>query len=108
MTMLMSMERQQCLATLRKTIRKHYAHLATPDLQKMPYKQKTGRGAAITVPPLRERHDDLPDLVRHFLVRVCEENNLKHVEIQQEAIACLQSTIIPEISGSFAIWWNAL
>ena len=40
----------------------------------------------IIVPPLRERRDDLPELVSHFLVRVCEENNMKPLSIQQRAL----------------------
>jgi two-component system, NtrC family, nitrogen regulation response regulator NtrX len=40
----------------------------------------------IVIPPLRERRDDLPDLVSHFLVRVCEENNMKPMTIQKQAL----------------------
>lgn len=40
----------------------------------------------IVAPPLRERREDLPDLVAHFLIRVCEENNIKPMSIQQDAI----------------------
>jgi two-component system, NtrC family, nitrogen regulation response regulator NtrX len=40
----------------------------------------------IVVPPLRERPDDLPELVSHFLVRVCEENNMKPLSIQKDAL----------------------
>jgi two-component system nitrogen regulation response regulator NtrX len=43
----------------------------------------------ILVPPLRERREDLPGLVSHFLVRVCEENNIKPLEIQAEATELL-------------------
>ncbi len=39
----------------------------------------------IEVPPLRQRPEDLPELIRHFLARVCEENNVKLLEIEPEA-----------------------
>ena len=40
----------------------------------------------IVAPPLRERREDLPDLVAHFLVRVCEENNMKPLEMDPQAL----------------------
>jgi two-component system nitrogen regulation response regulator NtrX len=43
----------------------------------------------IVVPPLRERREDLPALVSHFLKRVCEENNMKALEIEPEALELL-------------------
>ena len=43
----------------------------------------------IVAPPLRERREDLPELVSHFLVRVCEENNMKPLGIQPEALSQL-------------------
>ena len=43
----------------------------------------------IVVPPLRERREDLPVLISHFLARVCEENNMKPLEIEAEATGLL-------------------
>jgi two-component system, NtrC family, nitrogen regulation response regulator NtrX len=43
----------------------------------------------IVVPPLRERRQDLPALVSHFLRRVCEENNMKLLEIEPGALDLL-------------------
>lgn len=43
----------------------------------------------IVVPPLRERREDLPALVFHFLNRVCEENNMKPMEIEPKALELL-------------------
>jgi two-component system nitrogen regulation response regulator NtrX len=43
----------------------------------------------IVVPPLRERREDLPTLVSHFLKRVCEENNMKPLEIDSDSLEIL-------------------
>jgi DNA-binding NtrC family response regulator len=43
----------------------------------------------IAVPPLRERVDDIPDLVRHFLVRISAEENKRVRSISGEAVAML-------------------
>jgi len=43
----------------------------------------------IVVPPLRERREDLPALVSHFLHRVCEENNMKLLELLPDALELL-------------------
>ncbi|MBN2381788.1 sigma-54-dependent Fis family transcriptional regulator [bacterium] len=43
----------------------------------------------ITVPPLRERKEDIPDLVRHFMQLFCLENGFKHKEFSPGTIDAL-------------------
>ncbi|MDC7787928.1 sigma-54 dependent transcriptional regulator [Rhodoplanes sp. TEM] len=43
----------------------------------------------ITVPPLRTRREDIPDLVRHFLVRFAAEEGRRVRRVSAEAIALL-------------------
>jgi len=45
----------------------------------------------ITLPPLRERKEDIPLLVSHFLQKYCEENKKKLCHITPEAIAYLEN-----------------
>jgi len=40
----------------------------------------------ITVPPLRERRDDIPELARHFAVRIAQRQGLKSKEISPAAM----------------------
>ena len=42
----------------------------------------------ITVPPLRERPEDIPDLVRHFLARFAAEEGKRIRRVSAEALAC--------------------
>ncbi len=43
----------------------------------------------IFLPPLRERKDDVPLLVHHFLAKYAEENNRKDLELMPEALDVL-------------------
>src|SRR5581483_202548 len=45
----------------------------------------------ITMPPLRERPEDIPDLVRHFLARFCADEGKRIQLVTAEALALLQS-----------------
>jgi DNA-binding NtrC family response regulator len=45
----------------------------------------------ITVPPLRERPEDIPDLVRHFLVRFAAEEGKRIRAVSAEALALLNA-----------------
>jgi len=43
----------------------------------------------ITLPPLRERRDDIPALVEYFARQVCAQNNWKPVAFTQDAVEAL-------------------
>jgi DNA-binding NtrC family response regulator len=43
----------------------------------------------ISVPPLRERAEDIPDLIRHFLARFCAEEGKRIHLVSAEALALL-------------------
>ncbi|MFM2387435.1 MAG: hypothetical protein RL660_2192 [Bacteroidota bacterium] len=45
----------------------------------------------IRVPSLNDRRDDIPQLVEHFLIKVCDEYKMPHKSISAEAIKELQS-----------------
>ncbi len=46
-------------------------------------------GVEITIPPLRERKEDIPELVRYFIVRANQEANRQVKGVQSEAMECL-------------------
>ncbi|MBI3708396.1 MAG: sigma-54-dependent Fis family transcriptional regulator, partial [Proteobacteria bacterium] len=43
------------------------------------------------VPPLRERRDDIPQLVRHFMMRAAASSGMASREIGEDAMAALQA-----------------
>jgi DNA-binding NtrC family response regulator len=49
----------------------------------------------ITVPPLRERTEDIPDLVRHFLARFCAEEGKRIQLVTADALALLKGHAWP-------------
>jgi len=44
----------------------------------------------LSLPPLRDRREDLPSLVQHFATQICAQNNWKPVTFSAEAIEALQ------------------
>src|SRR6202007_381999 len=45
----------------------------------------------LTLPPLRERREAIPALVKHFAEQVCSQNGWKPVPFSDEAMEVLQS-----------------
>lgn len=44
----------------------------------------------IVLPPLRQRRDDIPKLVNHFVQQICEQNGWKPIPFTAEAISALE------------------
>ncbi|MDP1569066.1 MAG: sigma-54 dependent transcriptional regulator [Vicinamibacterales bacterium] len=49
----------------------------------------------ITLPPLRDRKEDIALLARHFVQKSCKSNGLAHKTISQEALRCLMGFAWP-------------
>ncbi len=49
----------------------------------------------LSLPPLRERRDDIPALIAHFAAQVCAQNSWKPVTFTLQAIAALQEYLWP-------------
>ena len=49
----------------------------------------------ITVPPLREHLEDLPELSNHFLSRICDENGLAQLALSDSALKLLSENQWP-------------
>ena len=45
----------------------------------------------LTVPPLRERKDDIVELVNHFSTMICEKNNFPKANFEKDSLKLLQS-----------------
>ncbi len=45
----------------------------------------------LVLPPLRERQEDIPQLVQHFAAQICAQNGWKPIEFAPEALQLLQN-----------------
>jgi DNA-binding NtrC family response regulator len=55
----------------------------------------------ISLPPLRERREDIPILIEHFLRRFCEDQGIKPRQIDKEALLYLTNYAWKETCGSW-------
>jgi transcriptional regulator with GAF, ATPase, and Fis domain len=53
------------------------------------------KGVEIDLPPLRERREDVPHLVRHFLESFCEREGIEPPQLRAEALALLMAHDYP-------------
>jgi len=49
----------------------------------------------LTLPPLRERREDIPVLIEHFAAQLCAQNNWKKIKFTEDAISALQEYFWP-------------
>jgi two-component system, NtrC family, nitrogen regulation response regulator NtrX len=49
----------------------------------------------LLLPPLRQRRDDIPALVEHFVAQVCTQNNWKTAKVTSDAVTALQNYAWP-------------
>ena len=59
------------------------------------------------VPPLRDRKEDIPLLVKEFLQEFGQQYGRPHVEMHPDALDALRHTTGPATSASYATWSSA-